>query len=74
MYNLDLEKAEEPEIKLPTSVGSSKKRTEFQENTYLCFIGEEAMVPHSSTLAWRIPGMEEPGGLMSMGSHRIRHD
>ena len=37
MFNLDLEKAEEPEIKLPTSVGSSKKR-EFQKNIYFCFI------------------------------------
>ena len=31
-------------------------------------------VPHSSILAWRIPGMEEPGGLPSMGSHRVGHD
>ena len=37
MFNLDLEKAEEPEIKLPTSVGSSKKR-EFQKDIYFCFI------------------------------------
>ena len=74
MSKLDLEKAEESEIKFKTSVGSSKKRTEFQENTYLCFIGEEAMVPHSSTLAWRIPGTGEPGGLPSMGSHRVGHD
>ena len=32
------------------------------------------MEPHSSTLAWKIPGMEEPGGLSSMGSRRVRHD
>ena len=32
------------------------------------------MAPHSSTLAWRIPGTEEPGGLPSMGSHRVGHD
>ena len=32
------------------------------------------MAMHSSTLAWRIPGMGEPGGLPSMGSHRVRHD
>ena len=37
MFKLDLEKAEEPEIKLPTSVGSSKKQ-EFQKNIYFCFI------------------------------------
>ena len=35
MFNLDLEKAEEPEIKLPSSVGSSKKQ-EFQRNIYFC--------------------------------------
>ena len=32
------------------------------------------MATHSSVLAWRIPGMGEPGGLPSMGSHRVRHD
>ena len=32
------------------------------------------MVPHSSTLAWKIPWMEEPGRLQSMGSLRVRHD
>ena len=35
---------------------------------------EKEMVTHSSVLAWRIPGTGEPGGLPSMGSHRIRHD
>ena len=38
MFKLDLEKAEEPEIKLPTSAGSSKKAREFQKNNYFCFI------------------------------------
>ena len=37
MFKLDLEKVEEPDIKLPTSVGSSKKQ-EFQKNIYFCFI------------------------------------
>ena len=37
MFKLDLEKAEEPEIKLPTSAGSSKKQ-EFQKNIYFCFV------------------------------------
>ena len=32
------------------------------------------MATHSSVLAWRIPGTGEPGGLPSMGSHRVRHD
>ena len=35
---------------------------------------EEEMAPHSSTLAWKIPWMEEPGRLQSMGSQRVRHD
>ena len=35
---------------------------------------EKEMATHSSVLAWRIPGMGEPGGLLSMGSHRVRHD
>ena len=35
---------------------------------------EKEMATHSSVPAWRIPGMAEPGGLLSMGSHRVRHD
>ena len=35
---------------------------------------EEDMATHSSILAWRIPWTEEPGGLQSMGSQRVRHD
>ena len=35
---------------------------------------EKAMAPHSSTLAWKIPWMEEPDGLQSMGSRRVRYD
>ena len=35
---------------------------------------EKEMATHSSVLAWRIPGMAEPGGLLSMGSHRVGHD
>ena len=58
MFKLDLEKAEEPEIKLTTSIGSPEKAT----------------APHSSTLAWKIPWMEEPGRLQSMGSLRVGHD
>ena len=36
--------------------------------------GEKEMATHSSILAWRIPETEEPGGLLSKGSHRVRHD
>ena len=35
---------------------------------------EKEMATHSSVLAWRIPGTGEPGGLSSMGSHRVGHD
>ena len=35
---------------------------------------EEGVATHSSVLAWRIPGMGEPGGLPSMGSHTVGHD
>ena len=35
---------------------------------------EKEMATHSSVLAWRIPGTEEPGGLPSMGSHRVGHN
>ena len=35
---------------------------------------EKEMATHSTILAWRIPWTEEPGGLSSMGSHRVRHD
>ena len=35
---------------------------------------EKAMIPYSSTLAWKIPWMEEPGGLQSMGLQRVGHN
>ena len=35
---------------------------------------EKEMATHSSVLAWRIPGTSEPGGLLSLGSHRVGHD
>ena len=35
---------------------------------------EKEMATHSNVLAWRIPGTVEPGGMLSMGSHRVRHD
>ena len=40
----------------------------------LTLYSEEVMEPHSSTLAWKIPGVEEPGRLQSMGSRRVGHD
>ena len=43
-------------------------------NLILVLATEKAMAPHSSTLAWRVPWMEEPGRLQSMGSLRVRYD
>ena len=50
-----------------------------QEETRVQSLGQEdplekGMVTHSSILAWRIPWTEEPGGLLSMGLHRVGHD
>ena len=42
--------------------------------TFHLYALEKEMATQSSVLAWRIPGMGEPGGLLSMGSHRVRHD
>ena len=42
--------------------------------TFHFYALEKEMATHSSVLAWRIPGMGEPGGLPSMGSHRVGHD
>ena len=42
--------------------------------TFHFHASEKEMATHSSDLAWRIPGTGEPGGLPSMGSHRIGHD
>ena len=41
---------------------------------YLANQTQKAMASHSSTLAWKIPWMEEPGGLQSMGSRRVGHE
>ena len=43
---------------------------------YMCIycISEKAMAPHSTTLVWKIPWMEEPGRLQSMGLQRVRYD
>ena len=55
--------------------GVAKSRTLCDFNFTLHFHAlEKHMATHSSVLAWRIPGTEEPGGLPSMGSHRVRHD
>ena len=42
--------------------------------TFHFHVLEKAMATHSSVLTWRLPGTGEPGGLPSMGSHRVGHD
>ena len=56
--------------------GVLKSRTQLNDFTFISHFHalEKEMSTHSSVLAWRIPGMAELGGLLSMGSHRIRHD
>ena len=56
--------------------GVTKSRTRLSNFTITFHFHalEKEMATHSSVLAWRIPGMGEPGGLPSMGSHRVGHD
>ena len=56
--------------------GVAKSRTWLSDFTFTFHFHalEKEMATHSSILAWRIPGTGEPGGLRSMGSHRVRHD
>ena len=55
--------------------GVTRSRTRLSDFTFTFHFHalEEEMATHSSVLAWRIPGMGEPGGLPSMGSHRGGH-
>ena len=55
--------------------GVIKSRTRLSDFTFTFHFHalEKEMVTHSSVLAWRIPGTREPGGLPSMGSHRVGH-
>ena len=56
--------------------GVAKSRTRLSDFTFTSHLHalEKEMATHSSVLAWRIPGTEEPGGLPSMGSHRVGQD
>ena len=56
--------------------GVGKSRTQLSDFTFTFHFHalEKEMATHSSVLAWRIPGTQEPGGLPSMGSHRVGHD
>ena len=54
----------------------AKSQTRLSDFTFtFCFHAvEKEMATHSRVLAWRLPGMGKPGGLPSMGSHRVEHD
>ena len=59
--------------------GSEVKASATMRETWVQSLGredllEKEMATHSSVLAWRIPWMEEPGGVQSMGSQRVGHD
>ena len=56
--------------------GVAKSRTRLSDFTFTFHfhVLEKEMATHSSVLVWRIPGTAEPGGLLSKGSHRVRHD
>ena len=56
-------------VKNPPAVQEIELQSLVQEDPL-----EKEMATHSSVLAWRIPGTGEPGGLPSMGSHRVGHD
>ena len=55
-------------------VARSRTRLSDFTFTFLFHALEKEMATHSSVLAWRIPGMGEPGGLLSLGSQRVGHD
>ena len=61
---------------LQASHGVVKSRTRLSDFTFTFHFHEleKEMATHSSVLAWRIPGMAEPGGLLSLWSHRVEHD
>ena len=72
-------------LKVTTNLDSIFKRRDITLPTEVClnksmvfpmvmYGSDKAMAPHSSTLAWKIPWMEEPGILRSMGSRRVGHD
>ena len=64
---------------LASPVAQTVKNLPARQETRVSSLGredplEKEMATHSSTLAWRIPWTEEPGGLQSMGLQRVRHD
>ena len=71
--NATTEKAMAPHS---STLAWKKNRTQLSDLTFTFYFHalEKEMATHSSVLDWRIPGMGKPGGLPSMGSHRVGHD
>ena len=61
-------------MNLPASAGDAGDPRDVVQSLGQEDLLEEEIATHSSILAWKIPWTEEPGGLQSMGSHRVRHD
>ena len=59
-------------MKLEPIIQSEVRQREKHQYSILTHISEKAIAPHSSSLAWKIPWMEEPGRLQSMGSLGVR--
>ena len=59
---------------LPKVVALTVKNHPAMQETWVLSLGRGGMATHSSTIAWKIPWMEEPGRLQSMGLQRVRHD
>ena len=67
----------ECKVSQDSAVEENEEQLEIPWNaTFACISSsmEKAMAPHSSTFAWKIPWMEDPGRLQSMGSLRVRHN
>ena len=70
------EMVKDREAWLAEALEVAKSQTQLSDFTFTFHFHalKKEMATHSSVLAWRIPGTGEPGGLMSMGSDRVRHD
>ena len=76
LINLALLKSQGREARWAAVSGVAQSRTRLSDFifTFHFHALEKEMATHSSALAWRIPGMGKPSGLLSMGSHRVGHD
>ena len=78
-FNLNIPLLSYIVVTMTSLVAQTVKRLPTMQETRVRFLGgedllEKEMASHSSTLAWKIPWMEEPGRLCSMGSQRVGHD